>query len=175
MSWEPAFLQGLQELFASPLGRMLSVFCARYAVFLFFPGIVWIWLVSGSLREKQLMKEVLWGALIALTVALLAAHAFGRVRPYNAAPQIVELRIPAPTTANAFPSAHTSTAFALATGIAFAMPEYGIAAYLLAALVGFGRMAAGVHYPTDVLGGIVLGTASFWVVRWLHSIRSRRA
>ncbi len=173
MSWELSFLQHLQDLFASPFGRWLSVFCARYAVFLFFPCVVWMRYVSHSSREKHALTEVLWGALVALTVATLLSYAFGRLRPYIVTPQVIELRTAAPTTGNAFPSGHTSTAFALAMGIAYAAPQYGIAAYLVASLVAFGRMAVGVHYPTDIMGGIALGTGSFWLVRWLHMLAAQ--
>ena len=56
-----------------------------------------------------------------------------------------------------FPSGHTSSSFAFATAVFANNKKYGIAAYVLAALIGFSRIYLGVHYCTDVLAGAVLG------------------
>ena len=58
-----------------------------------------------------------------------------------------------------FPSGHTTTAFAAALVIAARQKRgWGIAAYVLACLIAFSRMYNYVHYPTDILAGIILGT-----------------
>ena len=57
-----------------------------------------------------------------------------------------------------FPSGHTGSAFALAVVVFMVMErKYGIIALVLASLMGFSRLYVGIHYPSDVLGGIVLG------------------
>ncbi len=56
-----------------------------------------------------------------------------------------------------FPSGHTSSSFAFATAVAANNKKLGVAAYVLAALIGFSRIYLGVHYFTDVLAGAVLG------------------
>ena len=56
-----------------------------------------------------------------------------------------------------FPSGHTSSSFAFATAVFANNKKWGIAAYVLAALIGFSRIYLGVHYCTDVLAGAVLG------------------
>jgi membrane-associated phospholipid phosphatase len=70
---------------------------------------------------------------------------------------------------SAFPSGHTST-FALYAGIwAFSAKRQVTSWALLglAVLVGISRMAVGVHWPSDVLGGLALGWASAWLgLRW---------
>lgn len=60
------------------------------------------------------------------------------------------------------PSGHTTAAFALATTLTLRYPEpyVYIPAYAWAAFVGYGRMYWGLHFPTDVVAGAVLGTAS---------------
>ncbi|MBQ8923070.1 MAG: phosphatase PAP2 family protein [Oscillospiraceae bacterium] len=56
-----------------------------------------------------------------------------------------------------FPSGHTQASFAAATSICMWNRKWGIPALTLAALVAFSRMYLYVHYPTDILGGIVSG------------------
>lgn len=62
-----------------------------------------------------------------------------------------------------FPSGHTSTAFSIATELALRYTKYPqtyIPAYLWGLIVGYGRVYFGMHYPSDVLGGAVIGSLS---------------
>lgn len=62
-----------------------------------------------------------------------------------------------------FPSSHTSTSFSIATTFALRYSKYPqiyVPMYLWGFVVGYGRMYFGMHYPTDVLGGAVLGSLS---------------
>lgn len=68
-----------------------------------------------------------------------------------------------PTDRYSFPSGHTSTAFSMATTLTLRYPDKPAViaiSYLYAALVGYGRIYLGVHYPSDVLGGMILGSGS---------------
>jgi membrane-associated phospholipid phosphatase len=62
-----------------------------------------------------------------------------------------------------FPSGHTSTTFCISTLIALRYPEYPqfyVPLYAWSILIGYGRMYLGMHYPSDVLGGAVVGSLS---------------
>jgi membrane-associated phospholipid phosphatase len=64
-----------------------------------------------------------------------------------------------------FPSGHTSAAFHNATALSILFPKWYVIvpAYLWASSVGWARMYQGVHYPTDVLVGAIVGAGSAWV------------
>lgn len=117
---------------------------------------------------------------IAVILAFLTAFLFGNLLLKNLAARprpcmidkTVELLIPAPGSYS-FPSGHTLLAFAGATALFLREKRAGTAALLLAALIGFSRLYLFVHFPTDVLGGMVLGILFGILANWLVSWRDR--
>jgi membrane-associated phospholipid phosphatase len=61
---------------------------------------------------------------------------------------------------SSFPSGHTASAFAFASGAASAQPILSAPLRALAMLVGYSRVHTGVHYPADVLAGALIGVSA---------------
>ena len=103
---------------------------------------------------------------------------FARPRPFNVNPELLTL-IKKPHSFS-FPSGHTSVSFSGALVLLYMMPKkVGVPAMVLAALIGISRMYVGVHYPTDVLGGIVVGliasAAAYYLVKQVSErMKSRK-
>jgi undecaprenyl-diphosphatase len=116
-------------------------------------GLVWlaIALVLALLwRRLSIFVFVLAADAIADLVSALLKAAIPRARPHLN--HLVTL-----PTSHSFPSGHAATSFACATVLGAAAPRYRIAFLVLAAAIAYSRLYNGVHYPLDVLGGVVLG------------------
>lgn len=126
-------------------------------------------------NDKKLLKDAVYiGSSVAgaFIVTYGMKYLIGRERPYEKYPN----RVHAYSQENSpsFPSGHTSTAFALATSLCIKYPKWYVIApsALWACSVGVSRMNEGVHYPSDVFTGAVVGAgcavANIYINRWLN-------
>jgi undecaprenyl-diphosphatase len=142
-------------------------FLALYAQFFFIAILGALFFARGKWRSINGRHGVVaagFAALLALGVAQVIAHEVMRDRPYVAHPG-VHLFVPASSDPS-FPSDHATAAFAIAVSIFLRHRKAGLVALVLAVLVSLGRVVVGTHYPSDVLGGAVLGTAAALLFWW---------
>jgi membrane-associated phospholipid phosphatase len=112
-------------------------------------------------------KELLWNGYksaisisAAMAISTALKYSIKRQRPYEKYPGDI---IPKDETETpSFPSGHTTSAFATATSLSLTYKKWYVTvpAYLYAGLAGYSRMRLGMHYPSDVLGGAILGTGT---------------
>ncbi|MCD8343224.1 MAG: phosphatase PAP2 family protein [Oscillospiraceae bacterium] len=92
-----------------------------------------------------------------------------RIRPYEVA-ETLDILVSVPTDYS-FPSGHTASSFACATALTRAFGKKGAWSFAFAALIALSRLYVGVHYPTDVLCGALLGAGISWIT---YSLLHRR-
>jgi undecaprenyl-diphosphatase len=117
-------------------------------------------LVGGEHRRaaRRAVTAAGLSAGLALGFAQLISGAADRPRPFVADPSGVHL-FAHHAADPSFPSDHATAAFAIAVAIFLRDRRWGAVALTFASVLAVGRVAMGVHYPSDVLGGAALGAA----------------
>lgn len=123
-------------------------------------SVVGIWSHGYFTKSTTMMRNgyksvITIGSALALTTAL--KYAINRQRPFIKYPNDIVGRDKVGP--YSFPSGHTTSAFATATALSLSYNKWYVTvpSYLYAGFVGYSRMRLGVHYPTDVLGGAIIG------------------
>ena len=155
---ELRFLDFLQTIHTPLLDKILA-----FITSLGNAGIIWIVLAVVLLILPKTRKA---GIIVAAALLmdlilcnLILKNLVARVRPYDVNTAIAIL-IKKPLDFS-FPSGHTAPSFAAMTALVLAkMKKAWIAALVLAVLIAFSRLYFYVHYPTDVLGGAIVGILS---------------
>ena len=153
---EVALMQRLFVLRRQPLLTGLSIAATRLG-----DGPLWgvagaVFLVGGDQQSRLAVAIAAVAISLSILVFTLVKHSLQRPRPFESWPQLSCL-LAAPDKFS-FPSGHTMTAFAASTVFALLIPGSGLVFYPLACLIGFSRVFLGLHYPTDVLVGALVGS-----------------
>jgi len=164
-------------LLVLPLQREPFVFFFR---FLTYTGTGYAWFVaavalnvlhrSGVVFVPRQMEflQAMPCSLLAYVVCIFLKRLVERKRPPDAIPGYRPLaRNPS---CGSFPSGHAAAAFAFFVALLILAHPAALAVGIWAALVSFSRYYLGVHFPTDILGGALIGAACGFTVRLAQSL-----
>lgn len=119
-------------------------------------------------RRKELINLIASPILSRLIIAETIRLFWLRPRPpiiLTGARQLIE--IGANEKLNSFPSGHATFFFALATAVYFSNKKLGLALLFGTGLIGLARIFVGVHWPSDILGGVAIGVGSAIFINYL--------
>ena len=152
---EFSILDFIQNQFRTPFGDFVMPLISKLGN----GGIIWL-VLSGLLCVFPKYRKAGVTMLTALALDVLLCNVMlkplvGRMRPFTVNTGM-ELLINAPKDFS-FPSGHTAASFAAAFALLFVKNKLWIPSMIIASLIAFSRLYLYVHYPTDVLAGILLG------------------
>ena len=124
-------------------------------------------------KQRRFLFEAIGAAILARGVITEVIRFFWhRNRPFveqNIAPLIDH------SASGSFPSGHAAFFFAIGTVLYFYNKKAGILFLMGSAVIGFARVTAGLHWPSDIAGGALIGIFSGWLVcRLLKSVAGER-
>ncbi len=129
-------------------------------------GLPLTYLVLGGVNSNKAQLNLAWKTGIAITAAMtistILKYTIDRPRPYEKYSDIHAL---ASDFTPSFPSGHTTSAFCTATTISLIYPKWYVIvpAYTWASMVAYSRLHMGMHYPLDILGGIIVGMGTSYL------------
>ena len=149
MNWDLVLFYYTNQTLANPLLDVLMIVATLGAVPFFFALPV-LQLFGPHKRRGRALAAVL---LITLAATIACQHLFDQSRP-------AQVRLILPTvTFPSFPSGHAALAFALAAFVTLAGQRGTALAWVVALLASFSRVYLGHHYPSDIVGGAIVGLA----------------
>ncbi|MDX9906758.1 MAG: phosphatase PAP2 family protein [Bacteroidales bacterium] len=141
-------------------------------------GIVIVFLVIAlkkkTWKHRRDFLKMLAALVAAALISLVLKTVIARERPFITYPDIEKLSSGGSAS---FPSGHTLEAFAIAMALTLVTRKWriAVAVFTWAVLVAYSRIALGVHYPSDVAGGVFIGLFTGWFFcRLLNNKRTSR-
>lgn len=132
--------------------------------------------IAGAARKDEDLRRKSYEAggafLMSAGLSMAVKISVRRPRPFETYPDVITRK--SNSGGFSFPSGHTAVAFATATSLSLAYPKWYVIApsFAYAGAVAWSRMYLGVHYPSDLLGGILIGIGSsllsYQIGRWLQ-------
>lgn len=163
----------IQEYARTPLLDKIMVFITSLGN----GGMIWIAATILLLIPKKTRKVGIMSGVALLGSLIINNHIIKNIvqrpRPFVT---FTDLQILIPTPSEfSFPSGHTASSFAAAGVFYSNLPKkFGVPAVILAGLIGLSRLYVGVHYPTDVIAGIVMGILLSFMAERLVNFVSKK-
>ncbi len=169
LNLDGGFLLFLQESVRNPILDNIMIFITSLGN----GGMIWIAATIVLLIPKKTRKAGIMSAVALLGSLIInnniVKNIVQRPRPFVT---FTDLQIIIPTPSEfSFPSGHTSSSFAAAAVFYRHLPKkLGLPAVILAGLIGFSRLYVGVHYPTDVIAGVLMGILLSYLAEYLVNL-----
>lgn len=159
MSWDSNLYMTLEHWHGkSALFDTLMIHIANDGLYLYAIFLLIIWFIGRQTDNRQRLREAALSAVIAgvigLIINIIISHIWFRTRPFVALHTTPLIHHAADAS---FPSDHTTGSMGLAAGAFVFDRKIGVFFGIFSLLIGFARVYVGVHYPTDVLAGWVIG------------------
>jgi undecaprenyl-diphosphatase len=170
MDWELKFMEWANGWWSSPVLDQVVVWLtylgSHFAVILF---IILIWVLT---KKRKVLRYLI------LLYAIHSAVVYGlkflvkRERPLFFLEISLKLsKGPGEILDPSFPSAHAAYSFMMATLLAIWFPRYRFIFFIIAGFIGWTRIYLGLHYPTDVIAGGILGySITKLFLRWINRL-----
>lgn len=164
LEWDKNWLLSWNRLAeASCFSQALVKYLAQYLIYSvpFIFILLWFW----SAKSKKIALRALFSAGLGLALAMIIGKSLNRSRPFEGG-GVQEILFHRPD--YSFPSDHATLLFAIA--MSFYLGGYKKLSYLiflLAVIIGAARVAAGVHYPSDIIAGAVVGIIAAYLIKLL--------
>lgn len=173
LNLDGGFLLFLQESVRNPILDNIMIFITSLGN----GGMIWIAATIALLIPKKTRKAGVVSAVALLGSLIInnniVKNIVQRPRPFVTFTDL-QIIIPIPSEFS-FPSGHTSSSFAAAAVFYRHLPKkLGIPSVILAGLIGFSRLYVGVHYPTDVIAGVLMGILLSYLAEFLVNLFSKK-
>jgi len=171
MGFDANIIIWLNHLTDWPLVRSVALWMSVYGLLLYVVVAIWCWYHPSNKQDRwQLQQTVvlaILGVMVTIVFEQIISGLFFRARPFAVIDTLTAYNVFVDSTS--FPSLHTAMAAAFAGAWLWTgRQKTGGWLLLWALLIGLSRVMAGVHYPTDVIGGVASGLIASWLV-WHQS------
>lgn len=136
-------------------------------------GLIYFWVIIsivlylfGDKKGKSIAKKMIVVLVVTTILTQLIKIIVMRPRPYNELSNLILLDL---GTDYSFPSGHTSTSTAMAYVLSCEYKRWILMS--IPVIVGFSRLYIGVHYPSDVLGGFLLGLVIAYMTEYFFNLK----
>ena len=153
--WDIVFVTAISGLNGKKLVSLSMPWISHSGNGYYYPVVPAVLLLFDSHKAWTFFVSGLFAFAIELPLYKLLKRGIKRNRPCEVISG-VHGRV-SPSDQFSFPSGHTAAAFVMATLLSYFFPLLSMPLFTWAFLVGFSRIYLGVHYPTDILAGMVIG------------------
>ncbi|MCJ7450337.1 MAG: undecaprenyl-diphosphatase [Candidatus Nanohaloarchaeota archaeon QJJ-9] len=159
----------IQSLTGNAIVDELMIICAEYLVFLVPAALVFLWLFRGEEGKSDSFfgfSSVIIGLAVAYALGMIYSHP----TPYMQGFETILTEAPE----NSFPSQHTAVIFSLVWPLVYRKrKKLSAVVGIGAVLTGFARIYTGLHFPLDILGGVIASLVGFGITFLLEEYIDR--